>query len=213
MWTVTVTRGSGELTTPVANILISGWARMFVHLYITHIYIKARMFVHLYIRHIYNIKGKASPIYRCASTSSKTHCSSRRTRASWNEVRKEIISWNPLPRGPPPIPPLPPPPRLTSQAAASPATSSVSSTRPPGLLEAIRGHNGVKGLKKNSDPRLVSSSTEGSFQDDLRARLAQRREAFGGDDLGSLSSLIPVDSDLKEDSSGFENRWKYSYLW
>ena len=31
---------------------------MFVHLYITHIYIKARMFVHLYITHIYNIKER-----------------------------------------------------------------------------------------------------------------------------------------------------------
>ena len=50
------------------------------------------------------------------------------------------------------------------------------------------------------------SNKEGSFEDDLRARLAQRREAFGGEDLGSLSNLIPVDSDLKEDSAGFDDR-------
>ena len=74
------------------------------------------------------------------------------------------------------------------------------------MLEAIRGHNGVKGLKKATDPDVGSASKEGNFQDDLRARLAQRREAFGGEDLGSLSNLIPVDPDLKEDSSGFEGR-------
>ena len=107
-------------------------------------------------------------------------------------------------RGPPSIPPLPPPPpRLTKEAA----TNSSASSRPPGLLEAIKGHNGVNGLKKTDHGvGRTPSHKEGSFQDDLRARLAQRREAFGGDDLGSLSKLIPVDSDLKEDSSGFEGR-------
>ena len=108
-------------------------------------------------------------------------------------------------RGPPPIPPLPPPPpRLTNEASTN-SGSSASSSRPPGLLEAIRGHNGVKGLKKRS-PGVGSPSKEGSFEDDLRARLAQRREAFGGEDLGSLSNLIPVDSDLREDSAEFDDR-------
>ena len=51
-------------------------------------------------------------------------------------------------------------------------------------------------LKCQVDP---VSKNSGNFEDDLRARLAQRREAFGGgrDDLGTLSSLIPVDSDVK----------------
>ena len=107
-------------------------------------------------------------------------------------------------RGAPPIPPLPPPPPRLTNEAATPGPSALS--RPPGLLEAIRGHNGVKGLKKTDPGVGTPASKEGSFQDDLRARLAQRREAFGGDDLGSLSKLIPVDSDLKEDSPGFEGR-------
>ena len=64
----------------------------------------------------------------------------------------------------------------------------------------------MNGLKKTSPGVGSSPSKEGNFQDDLRARLAQRREAFGGDDLGSLSNLIPVDSDLREDSAGFDNR-------
>ena len=67
----------------------------------------------------------------------------------------------------------------------------------------------MKGLKKTSPGVRLSAagSTEGSFQDDLRARLAQRREAFGGgEDLGSLSSLIPVDEDLRGDSPGFDSR-------
>ena len=108
-------------------------------------------------------------------------------------------------RGPPPIPPLPPPPpRLTNEASTN--SGSSASSRPPGLLEAIRGHNGVKGLKKTSPGVGSPSNKEGSFEDDLRARLAQRREAFGGEDLGSLSNLIPVDSDLREDSAGFDDR-------
>ena len=51
-------------------------------------------------------------------------------------------------------------------------------------------------LKCQVDP---VSKNSGNFEDDLRVRLAQRREAFGGgrDDLGTLSSLIPVDSDVK----------------
>ena len=54
----------------------------------------------------------------------------------------------------------------------------------------------ISKLKCQVDP---VSKNNGNFEDDLRARLAQRREAFGGgrDDLGNLSSLIPVDSDVK----------------
>ena len=54
----------------------------------------------------------------------------------------------------------------------------------------------ISKLKYQVDP---VSKNSGNFEDDLRARLAQRREAFGGtrDDLGTLSSLIPVDSDVK----------------
>ena len=138
-----------------------------------------------------------------------SQCSSRRIYASLDEVRLfslfVLVQTLMFLRGPPPIPPLPPPPRLTTEASTN-SGSSASSSRPPGLLEAIRGHNGVKGLKKTSPGVGSPSNKEGSFEDDLRARLAQRREAFGGEDLGSLSNLIPVDSDLREDSAGFDDR-------
>ena len=139
-----------------------------------------------------------------------SQCCSRGIYTSLNEVRLfslfVLVQTLMFLRGPPPIPPLPPPPpRLTNEASTN-SGSSASSSRPPGLLEAIRGHNGVKGLKKTSPGVGSPSNKEGSFEDDLRARLAQRREAFGGEDLGSLSNLIPVDSDLKEDSAGFDDR-------
>ena len=93
--------------------------------------------------------------------------------------------------------------RLTNEAA-----TSSGSPRPPGLLAAIRAHQGVKALKK---PEPVSLSKSENFEDSLRVKLAMRREAVGGQDLGSWSKLIPEpqpESGQEDYSAGFQGKSK-----
>ena len=106
---------------------------------------------------------------------------------------------------------------MTNEAAV-PATSSGSAgaTRPPGLLAAIRAHQGVQALKKaepvsKSQKSKVQKSKSETLQDSLRGPLSKRREAIDGQDLGNLSKLIPepeAESDPEDNSTGFEGKNK-----
>ena len=100
------------------------------------------------------------------------------------------------------------------------------------MLAAIRGHQGVKALKK-VEPDSGSASSK-SLQDSLRKQLARRRLAFGGQDskrkeglgvkdkeglggqnFASLSKLIPEpedEADLGEDSTGIEGKTLFKHI-
>ena len=105
---------------------------------------------------------------------------------------------------PPPAHKQPPPTSGLTNEAAVPATSS----RTPGLLAAIRAHQGVKALKKAKPVPLSKSE---SLEDSLKVQLTKRRQAFHGEDLGSLSKLIPepeAESGSEDDCTVFEGKSK-----
>ena len=114
----------------------------------------------------------------------------------------------------PPPPPPPPPPAPGSSRAPLTATkscpSSTPSEPPASLKDAIRSH---KGLKK---PEPVKSKSL-DFQDELKARISQRRKAVSGKETvgkgiaESLSDMISEKftaetSDSSDDSSAGDLR-------
>ena len=107
-------------------------------------------------------------------------------------------------KAPPPPPPVP----MTSKSPLTASKSSPTSTQshpPANLLDAIRNHKGVDGLKKADTHMPIKSK---SFDDELAARIALQRRAVGGEERDgktmtrSLSNMIP-EPELEADTPSF----------
>ena len=116
---------------------------------------------------------------------------------------------NPNDLAPPPPPPPPPPPApLSSRAPLTATKSCPSPSQPPAdLMDAIRSHKGVQGLKRAKPTKSKTLD----LQDELKARITQRRQAVSGEErpskgmARSLSDMISEPEFVADTPDFFED--------
>ena len=108
---------------------------------------------------------------------------------------------------------------LRSPLRATKSSPTPTQSHPPAnLLDAIRNHKGVDGLKK-TDKHVPIKSKSLDFHDELAAKMALRRQAVGGEERDgktmtrSLSNMI-AEPELEADTpSSFDDSSEGGFLY